>query len=121
MTTTPAIEPVTGATLTDRAAALTRDGWRFAQACATTLPDGIELTYSFARAADLQHLRLTLPRQEAPPVPSLSAICAPAFLYENEMHDLFGVTFSGLTVDYGSQFYRTAQPFSFAPQAEPQS
>ena len=41
MTTTPAIEPVTGATLTDRAAALTRDGWRFAQACATTLPDGI--------------------------------------------------------------------------------
>jgi ech hydrogenase subunit D len=36
------------------------------------------------------------------------------FTYENEMHDLFGIKFPGLVLDFGGNFYRKAAstPFS---------
>lgn len=108
---------VTHETLVPAARALLADGWRLAQACATTMPDHIELTYSFARGAELRHLRLAVP--PAATVPSLSTDCMPAVLYENEIHDLYGITFAGLTVDYGGQFYQTATAAPFAARGVP--
>ena len=37
-----------------------------------------------------------------------------AFLYENEIHDLFGVVVKNINIDYGGTLYRTAikTPFS---------
>ncbi len=37
-----------------------------------------------------------------------------AFLYENEIHDLFGVVVKNITIDYRGTLYRTAikTPFS---------
>ena len=32
-----------------------------------------------------------------------------AFIYENEMHDLFGITFKNLELDYQGNFFRVAQ------------
>ena len=51
-------------------------------------PEHVELTYSFDRDSQLANLRLQLPAAEAR-VPSISSIYWCAFLYENEIHDLF--------------------------------
>lgn len=32
-----------------------------------------------------------------------------AFIYENEMHDLFGIKFKNLELDYQGNFFRVAQ------------
>lgn len=47
-------------------------------------------------------------------IPSISEVFFAAFLYENETHDLYGVNFSGMAVDFQGKFYETAikQPFS---------
>jgi ech hydrogenase subunit D len=41
-------------------------------------------------------------------VPSVSMIYPNAFLYENEIHDLFGVPIKNITIDYGGRLYQTA-------------
>ena len=47
-------------------------------------------------------------------IPSISAVYPNAFLYENEIHDLFGVIIRNINIDYGGTLYRTAikTPFS---------
>ena len=53
-----------------------------------------------------------------PSVPSVSELFPNAFMFENEMHDLFGVEVSGITLDYRGGFYHLHVP---APMAvEPQ-
>ena len=52
----------------------------------------VELTYSFDLDSRLSNLRLLLPAVETH-LPSISSIYGCAVLYENEIHDLFGVTF----------------------------
>jgi ech hydrogenase subunit D len=95
---------------------LQSQGNRLAQICCTKLPDKLELHYSFDRNYHYTSLRLTLADTETP-VPSVSDIYWNAFLYENEVHDLFGVKISGIAVDYKGQFYRTAIPTPFNPPA----
>jgi len=60
------------------------------QISATQLPGQIELTYSFDLDRQLTNLRLSLPGAE-PHLPSISSIYLCSILYENEIHDLFGV------------------------------
>jgi ech hydrogenase subunit D len=36
-----------------------------------------------------------------------------AFIYENEMHDLFGVAVKGMNVDFSGNFIRTSVPYPF--------
>ena len=35
-------------------------------------------------------------------------------MYENEIHDLYGLTVEGMNVDFGGHFYATKVPFPFA-------
>ena len=37
-----------------------------------------------------------------------------AFLYENEIHDLFGIAIEGINHDYNGKLYRTAVEAPFA-------
>jgi ech hydrogenase subunit D len=46
-------------------------------------------------------------------VPSISSIYACAFLYENEMHDLFNIKVEGMKVDFHGNLYNTAVKFAF--------
>ncbi len=69
--------------------------------------DGVEITYTFDKDMTLHHLRVLLPH--GCELDSVSELYASAFLYENEIKDLFGVPFHNLTVDYHGEFYRTAQ------------
>ena len=41
-------------------------------------------------------------------VPSISDLFLAAFVFENEIHDLFGVTVEGIAIDFEGSFYQLA-------------
>ena len=70
-------------------AQLFAEGYRLVQIGCSTLPAAYELNYSFDKDYRFKNLRITAAPGEE--VPSISVIYPNAFLYENEIHDLFGV------------------------------
>ena len=108
------IVPVDKSDLVGMVAELFAEGYRLVQIGCSTLADAYELTYSFDLAYRFRNLRITVMPEEE--VPSISVIYPGAFLYENEIHDLFGVGVTHIAVDYKGTLYRTAlsTPFSIA-------
>jgi ech hydrogenase subunit D len=106
----------------DRVSAYQRDGWRLAIINATSIlpAEGMEhgafdISWSFAREGAFEHLReRVLPGEE---VPSISAFFGAAFLYENEMRELFGVNVTGIALDLKGQLYKTSTIVPFSPGA----
>jgi ech hydrogenase subunit D len=96
--------------------ALCEQGWRLVQIGVTSLGETLEVNYSFDREQKFRNLRLQLPAAEAR-LPSVSGVYWCAFLYENEIHDLFGIAFDGLVLDFKGSLYQTAKPFPFAAAA----
>lgn len=97
-------------------------GGRLVQISAVALPvsaggetPAVELTYSFDKAGALLHLRLLAVPGEK--VPSISGVYFPAFLYENEIQEQFGVNFEGKVVDFKGTLYKTAVRVPFAVAA----
>jgi len=106
------LEVIPLAALLDRTRAMREQGCRLVQICATRLSDEVELTYSFDREYRMSSFRVVVPAAEAS-VPSVSGIFWCAFLYENEIHDLFHVEVSGMAVDFHGRFYKTAVKYPF--------
>jgi ech hydrogenase subunit D len=111
----------------DKAAFLVRvgeyhkNGWRLAIINATTVPspDGatsgvFEISWGFAHELEFETIRETV--TTADEVPSVSEFFGAAFLYENEMRELFGINVTGIGLDLGGQLYKTSVkiPFSHA-------
>jgi len=99
-----------------------REGWRLLLINTTSVlpgPDGAEgaldMSWSFEKGGKVEHVRRRVTVGEA--VPSVSGLFGAAFLYENELHDLFGLELTGLTVDFKGQLYRTSQKVPFSPRA----
>jgi ech hydrogenase subunit D len=106
------IRSVTAETLLTEVQRLKEAGWRLMQICARSVKDtGNEITYSFGDDMVMAHLRLTAPYDSK--VPSISHIYSSAFLYENEMHDLFGVEVEMMTLDYHGHFYKIGKETPF--------
>ncbi|MCI1956039.1 MAG: NADH-quinone oxidoreductase subunit C [Oscillospiraceae bacterium] len=97
--------------LLEEATKLKSGGYRLVQMCSTRVKDGNELTYSFGKGYDLLHLRFTV--GDSTQVESISHIFPPAYFYENEIHDLFGVPIEFMTVDFKGNLYRTAEKTPF--------
>jgi ech hydrogenase subunit D len=97
-------------------------GARLVQICATAMAGQFELTYSFDGGDGLASLRVVVPEGDRR-LPSISSIFGCAFLYENEMNDLFNIKVEGMTVDFHGKLYNTAVKFAFgdtkAPAAKP--
>ena len=112
MTEPQEIVPVEKSDLVGMVAELFAEGYRLVQIGCSTLAGGYELTWSFDREYRFRSLRITVTPEEE--VPSISVIYPNAFLYENEIHDLFGVKITHIAVDYRGTLYRTAlgTPFS---------
>ncbi len=112
MTEIQEIIPIEKDKLVGAAAELFSQGYRFVHICCTTLESSYELTYSFDKEYRLKNLRMTVTPDEE--VPSISVIYPNAFLYENEIHDLFGLAVRNIAVDYHGTLYRTMvkTPFS---------
>ena len=92
-------------------------GCRLVQIGATKLPESVELTYSFDLNGELSHLRVQVTAEVR--VPSVSSAFWCAFLYENEIHDLFNVAFDGIAVDFHGTFYQTAVKYPFGSTKAP--
>jgi ech hydrogenase subunit D len=100
-------------------AELFAEGYRFVQVGCVTLENSYELTYSYDKAYRLRNFRVTLLTDED--IPSISVIYPNAFLYENELHDLFGLNVRNISVNYHGTLYRTAikTPFSIDNVKQP--
>lgn len=102
--------------LVDKAKVLFFDKYRLAQICCTKSVN-FEIIYSFAKDAELVNYKLVFP-DNAIVIPSISPVYAIAFLYENEIKDLFGFKFSDLSLDYNGCFYQTKIKNPFLVSAE---
>jgi ech hydrogenase subunit D len=99
-----------------------RDGWRLALVNATAvLPaagaeaGGFEMSWTFEKGGRLEHLCRAVAVDEE--VPSISELFGCAFIYENEIRDLFGVKLTGIAVDFKGELYRTATKVPMSPRA----
>lgn len=81
--------------------------FRLVQICSTRTKEGFDLVYSFAKEYEMTNLIFSVGEDEE--VLSISDIFAPAFLYENEIHDLFGINIKMMNVDYKGNLYRLSQ------------
>jgi len=106
------IMPIGKNDLVGRVAQLFAEGYRLVQIGCSTLQSAYELNYSFDKDYRFKNLRITVAPDEE--VPSISVIYPNAFLYENEIHDLFGLVVKDIAIDYRGSLYRTAikTPFS---------
>jgi hypothetical protein len=94
---------ITRDTLLDAVAARIMQGFRFVTiTCVSGACPTLDLIYHFDKDYVLHHLRLSLAHGEA--LPSISGVCAPAVLVENEIKDLFGIEVTGLAIDYEGRF-----------------
>ena len=97
--------------------ALRSAGWRIVQILCVSSAGGNELSYSFGSGLEMRSLRIRLPA-EAPAaeskVPSITALYPAAFLYENEIRDLFGVSIERIAGDWDGKVFDVAgdRPFS---------
>ncbi len=88
---------------------------RLIQIGCTKTPTGLELNYSFADGYKFHNYRITF-ADTSTSIPSISNIYWSAFLYENEIHDLYGVNFTGLNINYQGNFYRSNTKHAFNPK-----
>ena len=87
---------------------LKAEGYRLVQICGVVLDDETyEILYSFDKDHLLKTLRLDI-KIDVDEVESITGIYWPAFIYENEMHDLFGVQIKMINIDFEGKLYRTA-------------
>ena len=89
-------------------------GYRLCQACATAAGDSLEVLYTFEKDNILKNYKITIDAK-APELQSVTAIYPYAFIYENEMHDLFGIVFKNLALDYGGKFFKIARETPWNP------
>ncbi len=111
------IIPIEVSQLLGRVKQLYDEKYRIVQIGCTKCQDNLEINYAFDLQYRFVNLRITVPRSGVA-IPSVSGIYWSAFLYENEIQDLFGVRFKDMVLDFKGTFYRTAikHPFN---QAEP--
>jgi ech hydrogenase subunit D len=106
------LKVVTQAQLLSGAQLLREQGYRIVQISCTMLDGKFELTYSFDKDYAFTSMRVTVtPETE---VQSITGVYGGAFLYENEIKELFGVKFKGISIDYNGHFYKKKMATPFA-------
>lgn len=95
--------------LLTRVQTLKHEGVRFVQMCAETTEQGIDLLYTFYDETTQNALNLCVYGiDESSRVPSIQGLYFAAFSYENETHDLYGVRFVNMKLDFGGHFFNLA-------------
>lgn len=84
------------------------DGWRYVQTLAVNTESGIDVLYSFMKGALLEnHTVKAVGKGDV--LDSITDSYLEAFVWENEIHDLFGVSFKDIALDFEGTFYAVAQ------------
>lgn len=84
------------------------DGSRFVQILAVNTEQGIDLIYSFMKDGKLSNFKIEGVKKDQT-VPSITDNFLEAFVFENEIHDLFGVKITGIAIDFAGKFYDLAE------------
>ena len=85
------------------------EGLRFVQMAAETTAQGMDLFYTFYDEVNDKAITLDIyDIDETSEVPSIQNMYFTAFSYENETHDLFGVKFVNMKLDFGGHFFNVA-------------
>ena len=82
-----------------------QDSYRFVQILAVTVDDGVDLIYSFMKNAEMVNLKIESVK-DTDEVESITFLYLSAFVFENEIHDLFGVTINNIAIDFQGNFYK---------------
>jgi ech hydrogenase subunit D len=93
-----------------------QNGYRLVQIHCTMVDNGFELNYSFDKDAAFTNLRITIAKDQE--ISSISNIYWSAFLYENEVADLYGVKIKNIVIDFKGTFYQKTKKAPFA-EAKP--
>jgi ech hydrogenase subunit D len=109
---TQSIIPIEIQLLLTEVDALRSAGWRLVQILCISSAEGAELSYSFGLGLEMRSLRIAVPAET--PLPSITSLYPAAFLYENEIRDLFGVRIERIRADWEGKVYDVAKdkPFS---------
>ena len=86
-------------------------GFRLVQIGCARVGDLYEITYSFDKDLLLEHLRISIGADTE--VSSISCMYLAAFVYENEIADLYGIPIRGIAIDYKGKFIKTSIPNPF--------
>ena len=79
---------------------------RLSQICCAYSNEKIELSYSFANDETNDYVNLRIVMDKEDEVASITEFYPYAFLYENEMKELFGVNIHMINLDYNQKLYR---------------
>ena len=91
-------------TLKDEVQKLLDDGYRLVTLSAVDLKDeGQQILYHFDK--EMKEVNLRLAFSKGTVIPSISGIYFMAVLVENEIQDMYDITFSDLPLDYNGTFY----------------
>ena len=102
--------PLAVAEVHEDATARRDGGWRYVQILAVNKDAGVDLVYSYMKDGHLENLVVADVPREAH-VPSISDLYLEAFVCENEIHDLFGVAFDDIAIDFLGNFYRVSSEY----------
>ncbi len=95
-------EELTLDNLLEKVASMPLRGYRFVTMTAVDARTHFDIYYHFDHNYELHTMHLKLDYDVT--VPSISGICFAALLVENEIQDLFGITFTDLAIDYQHHF-----------------
>lgn len=87
----------------DRVKKLKDEGYRLVTMTCERAGDSLEIIYHFDLNYSMRNLKATVEKDAN--LKSISTLFPGAFLIENEIQDLFGLTFEGLTIDYKGKLY----------------
>lgn len=91
----------------EKAAQLKSEGYRVVQICGIPAEGRNDLVYSFDKNMELLNLKVSVPFGQS--IGSITPTYWAAFVYENEIHDLFGVEFTDSRLDYKGSFFRVSK------------
>ena len=86
--------------------ALKNQSLRLSQICCAYSEEKLHLSYSFANDDTNEYINLRLVIDKETEVCSITEFYPYAFLYENEMKELFGVNIQMINLDYSNKLYR---------------
>lgn len=107
------IENINLSSLLESVKRMKEQGFRLIQ-MSCTHKDTFILDYTFGKELDLFDLKIIL--QALIEVPSITSIFPAAFIYENEMHDLFGIHITEISIDYRGNLFKTSIKTPFGNQ-----
>lgn len=112
-----AIQLIEQSEIVEQAKNMHKEGYRLIQLCCTKSATEMDIIYTYEKISmECKNFKVNV--NVGDELPSISDIFFGAFLYENEVHDLYGVKFKGMAVDFKGTFYETSVKYPFSADAE---